>query len=125
MIRAGAPCLLALVALAAGCKRRDQAPPCAAVGAKFVLLAKKDLDAVKLDDDTRRLALDQLPAMRDSLVNACTDGQWTAAVRTCMVDASDRPDRTAHAVFEECQSQLTAEQRAALQRSARGEPNDR
>lgn len=98
--------LLTLVA----CGEKQGAPPCEAVGTKFVVLAKYDLANAKVDAETRRLVLDQLPAMRDSLVNACKDSEWAPAVRTCMVDASD------HVTFESCEHALTSTQRNALER---------
>ena len=104
--------LLALLLVA--CKRDPSAPPpCGAVGAKLFVLARADLerDKAKYDEASRRLVLDQLPAMRDSLVNACTDTKWSDAVRRCLVDASD------HLAFETCQQQLTDAQRQALEKA--------
>lgn len=101
------------------CKRDpNAAPPCGAVGAKLFVLASADLerDKAKYDDATRRLVLDQLPAMRDALVNACTDTKWSDAVRRCLVDATD------HLAFEACQTQLTDAQRQALERRAAPAP---
>ncbi len=82
------------------------------MGAKLVVFVERDLETAKLDDEARRLVLDQLPAMRDTLVNACTETKWDPGVRTCMVDATD------HAVFEQCQRGLTATQRDVLERGA-------
>ena len=76
----------------------------------MVILAQADLEAAKVDEATRRLVLDQLPAMRDTLVNVCNDTKWDPAVRTCMVDATD------HATFEQCEGALNATQREALER---------
>ncbi|HLL24053.1 MAG TPA: hypothetical protein VK427_18100, partial [Kofleriaceae bacterium] len=83
------------------------------VGAKLFVLARADLDAnqAKYDASARRLALDQLPAMRDALVNACVDTKWSDAVRRCMVDSRD------HLAFALCQQQLTDPQRQAIERS--------
>lgn len=108
--------LVFAVLFAVACKRDPAAPPpCGAVGAKLFVLARADLerDKAKYDEASRRLVLDQLPAMRDALVNACTDTRWSDAVRRCLVDATD------HLAFEACQSQLTDAQRQALERSAR------
>jgi hypothetical protein len=99
------------VLMLAGCKRDpNAAPPCGAVGAKLFVLARADLDKDKAryDEATRRAAMDQLPAIRDALVNACTDTKWSDAVRRCLVDATD------HLAFEACQQQLTDAQRQAL-----------
>ena len=110
--------ILALV-LVTACKRDpNAAPPCGAVGAKLFVLARADLerDKAKYDDAARRLVLDQLPAMRDALVNACTDTKWSETVRKCLVDAAD------HLAFEACQQQLTDAQRQALERRAQPSP---
>jgi hypothetical protein len=106
---------LVLIGLVA-CGNSKGAPPCAAVGAKLVVLAQADLDKATLDETTRRLVLDQLPAMRDTLVNVCTETKWEPSVRTCMVDATD------HAGFEACEGALNSTQREALER---GLPDER
>jgi hypothetical protein len=106
--------LLLIIALTA-CGNAKAPPPCAAVGAKFLVLAQRDLDSAKLDDNTRRLVVDQLPAMRDALVNACTDSAWEPSVRTCMVDATD------HASFQQCEGALSTTQRDALERGVSDE----
>jgi hypothetical protein len=94
----------------------DAAPPCSAVAARFLDLARTDLASAKLDDVMARAVTDQLPAMRDSLAQACTDGSWSAATRNCLVHASDRVG------FETCEQQLTDEQRRDLDRASRGNP---
>jgi hypothetical protein len=102
--------VVALVTIA--CKRDpDAAPPCGAVGAKLLVIARAELEASRgtYDDATRRAVLDQLAAMRDALVHACTDTGWSDAVRRCLVDAPD------HLAFEACQRQLTDPQRHALE----------
>lgn len=99
------PLLIAL----AGCGTSKGPPSCAAVGAKLVVLAQGELDRAALDEATRRLVLDQLPAMRDTLVNVCTETRWEPSVRTCMVDATD------HATFEACEGALNSTQREALE----------
>jgi hypothetical protein len=107
--------LLITISLLAACGEQRGAPPCEAVGTKFVVLAKFDLDKETLDDDTRRLIRDQIPAMRDSLVNACKDGKWEPAVRTCMAESID------HHSFESCERALTPTQRNALERGGSDE----
>jgi hypothetical protein len=92
----------------------SDAPACGAVGAKFLALAKDDLATSKVDETMRRAVIDQLPAMRDSLALACTEGKWTEAVRTCLVNARS------HVEFEACEQQLTDAQRQSLDRAARG-----
>jgi hypothetical protein len=100
----------------AGCRggAAENAPPCSAVAAKFLDLARYDLAQAKADDATRRAVADQLPALRDSLAQVCSDGKWSPAVRGCLVAARD------HVGFEACEQQLTDEQRRDLDRANRG-----
>ena len=99
----------------AGCRRgADDGPPCGAVAARFLDLARRDLVQSRADDATARAVTDQLPAMRDTLAQSCSDGRWSAAVRTCLVQAGD------HVAFEACERQLTDEQRRDLDRANRG-----
>lgn len=95
----------------------DQAPPCGAVAARFVELAKQAVADAKVDDKTSRSVIIQLPAMRDALVEVCKDGKWSAPTRKCLVHASNQSD------FETCEQQLTDEQRRDLDRATRGESN--
>jgi hypothetical protein len=92
----------------------DAAPPCGAVAAKFLEIAKHDLDSARVDEATSRAVADQLPAIRDALARACTEGSWSAATRKCLVGASDRGG------VEMCEQQLTDEQRRDLDRATRG-----
>jgi hypothetical protein len=95
----------------AGCGgRAADGPPCSAVAAKFLDLAKYDLANAKVDDATAHAVADQLPAMRDALAQACSEGHWGAQVRGCLVRAND------HVAFEACEQQLTDEQRRDLDR---------
>jgi hypothetical protein len=106
---------VALLALGAcGRKAADDAP-CGTVGARVFTLATDDLAKATVDPSTRRAVADQLPAMRDALVAACTDGAWPAAARNCMAKATD------HTAFQACQQQLTDAQRQGLDRASRGE----
>jgi hypothetical protein len=111
--------------LAAACRgpARDPGPPCSAVGARFLDIARTDLARAggsgqagpnAIDPATRRAVEDQLPAMRDSLAQMCADGRWSAAVRGCLVAAGD------HVGFEACEQQLTDDQRRDLDRANRG-----
>ena len=104
--------IAALLAAVVGCHRSARtAPPCGAVGATLLIIAHAEIDRSNPDEGTRRALLDQLPAMRDSLVRACTDDHWSDALRTCQVNAAT------HAEFETCQLQLTDDQRRALAQS--------
>jgi len=106
---------VAWAAASAACRRAaNDAPPCSAVGARFTDIAKYDLSQARVDDVTARAFTDQVPAMRDALVQACSDGKWAGAVRTCLVQAAD------HGGFETCEQQLTDEQRRDLDRANRG-----
>jgi hypothetical protein len=112
------PLFAVMLAIGAAACRRGIADevPCSAVAARFLDLARTDLAGAKLDDAMTRAVTDQLPAMRDSLTQACTDGHWSAAARNCLVHASDRVG------FEACQQQLTDEQRRDLDLASRGTP---
>jgi hypothetical protein len=104
------------LALLAGCARGgDGAPPCASVGSRFFQLARDELAAADVDDQTRRAVADQLPAMRDALAQACTESAWPAGVRSCLTDAADR------GAFERCEDGLDQAARTALDRAARGD----
>jgi hypothetical protein len=105
---------LAVLPTACGKKPKDEAP-CGTVDARLFALASDDLAKATVDTATRRAVADQLPAMRDALTAACTDGAWSAAARNCMANAVD------HAAFQACQQQLTDAQRHALDAAARGE----
>jgi hypothetical protein len=107
---------LAWAVACAGCRggSADDAPPCGAVATRFLDLATHDLAQAKIDEPARRAVVDQLPAMRDALAQACVDGRWRPAVRTCLVQATD------HVAFEACERQLTDEQRRDLDRANRG-----
>jgi hypothetical protein len=94
----------------------DTAPPCGAVAAKFLEIAKYDLASARVDEATARAVSDQLPAIRDALAQACTEGNWSDATRKCLVRAND------HAGVEMCEQQLTDEQRRDLDRATRGKP---
>lgn len=100
----------------AACRGKgDGGPPCDAVGAKFFVLAKDDLGHGAVDEKLARAVTDQLPAMRDSLVTVCKETTFSTAVRTCLTQAPD------HTAFAACESQLTEDQRRALDRATRGE----
>ncbi len=105
---------LFLVALL-GCRAKDSTP-CGAVAAKFLEIANHDLATAKVDDATLRNVTDQLPAMRDALSEACTDGKWSEAVKKCLVQAND------NVAFTACELQLTHEQRTKLDHASRGLP---
>ncbi|HET7502879.1 MAG TPA: hypothetical protein VFK02_17780 [Kofleriaceae bacterium] len=107
-----------LVGLAAGCRggASDAAPACSAVAARFLDIARYELASAKVDEATSRAVSDQLPAMRDALVGACGEGNWSEATRRCLVRAND------HGSFEACEQQLTDEQRRDLDRATRGAP---
>jgi hypothetical protein len=107
--------LLVVAALAACSRSGDGAPSCSGVAARFFQIARTELGSAEVDDATRREVADQLPAMRDALTTACSDGDWPAAVRSCLVDATD------HAAFVTCEIALGSAGRAALDKASRGE----
>ena len=105
----------ALLATAGACKRKpNDGAPCGAVAGRMFNLATEDLGKATVEPTVRRAVADQLPAMRDSLTQACTDHAWSAAARDCMANAVD------HKAFGACQQQLTDDQRAKLDQAARG-----
>lgn len=104
-----------LFVLAACHGRANDGPPCGTVASRFFVLAKADLAKAGLDETLNRAVAEQLPAMRDALAHQCTEGQWSAQVRDCLVHAAD------HAGFEGCERQLTEAQRAALDRATAGD----
>jgi hypothetical protein len=118
VIRAALVALVSLAALSVvgGCRggASDAAPPCGAVAARFIELAKAELARATSDAATTRAVAAQLPAMRDSLAQACTEGNWSSATRKCLVRANDPPG------FEACEQQLSDEQRRYLDRATRG-----
>jgi hypothetical protein len=123
VVRAGTTLAFRAFALAAfalgasvACRGRagDGAPPCGAVAARFLEIARYDLEAAKVDEATARAVGDQLPAMRDALAQACSEGSWSGATRACLVRASNHVD------IESCEQQLTDEQRRDLDRASRG-----
>jgi hypothetical protein len=108
---------LAVVLLVLGAchGRAGNAPPCGTVAGRFFMLARDEASKATLDPETRRALGDQLPAMRDALAKACSDGGWSADVRACMVGADS------HLALQACEQQLTDAQRRALDHAARGE----
>jgi hypothetical protein len=114
---------IAIVALLASACHRHEAggpgAPCDAIGAKFALVAKAELDADKdLAPDVRDGAKGLVAPMRDGMVRACKDDGWTAASRDCFAAANDER------AMKACYAQLTADQRASLDRSAAGSSTD-
>ncbi|HEV7559793.1 MAG TPA: hypothetical protein VGO00_30155 [Kofleriaceae bacterium] len=97
------------------CRGQAGDAPCGVAAGTFFTIAKGELDKATVDDATRRAVSEQLPAMRDSLENACRDDGWSAAVRNCLARCTD------HVAVEECERQLTEPQRAGLDRAARGD----
>jgi hypothetical protein len=108
--------VIAVVVVLGACSRGgDGAPPCATVAARFFQIARDELGRAEADDATRRAVSDQLPAMRDALTTACSEGEWPAAVRSCLADAAD------YQAFVACEGGLGSAARAALDKAARGE----
>jgi hypothetical protein len=107
---------LAVVMLAAGCHAADSEPPptCGVIAARFLDLARHDLEAAKVDEASSRAVKAQLPAMRDALARACNEGKWNEATRRCLVRAND------HIGLEACEQDLTDEQRRDLDRGLSG-----
>jgi hypothetical protein len=107
---------VALVLLVlAGCGHKADDATCGAAATRLFTMVREDLAKAQVDPATRRAVADQLPAMRDSMAQACTAGKWSTQVRNCMVTAGD------HVALQACQLQLTDEQRRALEAASLGE----
>ncbi|HET9623174.1 MAG TPA: hypothetical protein VFP84_17495 [Kofleriaceae bacterium] len=108
--------IAALLAGAAACHAAGTDPPptCGVVAARFLDLARRDLEAAKVDEASSRAVKAQLPAMRDALARACNEGKWSEATRRCLVRAND------HIGLEACEQELTDEQRRDLDRGLSG-----
>ncbi len=104
---------IAILALVVACHAKSDGASCGAAAGNFLVLAKADLALAKPTGETSRDVLDQLPAMRDALAAACTDGDWPAAVRDCLATATD------HERFQTCEQALTPAQRKSLAGSGR------
>lgn len=108
--------VLVLILFGACGRHGDQAPACAAAGARMFQIAQDALGSATVDDTTRRRVADQLPALRDALAEVCANDQWAPAVRACLAGAAD------HTAFEACEQALTDAQRAHLDRAAGAAP---
>jgi hypothetical protein len=113
--------VLAITSVSA-CKRHtDPGPgaPCSAVGARFAMVARADLAASKDLTEELRHGVDGLIApMRDGMVRACEEGAWGEPARDCFAAAADER------AMKACYAQLSADQRAALDRAAAGAKSD-
>jgi hypothetical protein len=107
--------LVLVAVLACACGGKKDEANCGAVASRLFTLAREDLAKATVDPATRRAVADQLPAMRHSLTQICSDGKWSTQVRNCMVSAGD------HLALQTCQQHLTDEQRRALDRAAAGQ----
>lgn len=107
--------VLSLAAAAGACRSRtpDDAP-CAVVAGRLFTLAQAELARASVEPAVRRAVADQLPAMRDAMAHACSEGDWSAEVRRCMANAPD------HLTLQACQEQLTDAQRHEIERAAQG-----
>ncbi len=110
--------LLSVIALATGACGHGAEPTagCTAVAGRMVAIARDALGATAVDAVTRQRVSDQLPAMHDAIEASCTNDHWGPGVRDCLAHAPD------HAAFEACELQLTAAQRAGLDRAAGAAP---
>lgn len=83
--RGGIGALAALAVAASACGKSDGSD-CKAVAAHVAELLERDIER---GGDAERLAEARLnlPPLRDALVQSCEDGEWSDAVRRCIVDA--------------------------------------
>lgn len=107
-------CVLLAAALAAGaCKGKGKGASCDAAGARFLALARADVDATAdLDPANRRGVIGLLAPMRDALIRACREDGWSAEARACFVAAPDV------AAFRACDQKLTGPQRELMRKAA-------
>ncbi len=103
--RAGAHALsLALAMLAVGCKGKDSAPDCKAVGASYATLQRQEIEkpsgtaatstsetARQEADKQKQHALSLIPLVKEAIVAECQQKKWTAETRRCAV-AAKTPD---------------------------------
>ena len=99
--RAGAHALsLGLAMLAVGCKGKDSAPDCQAVGAAYATLQRHEIEkptgtasaaasetARQGADKQKQYALSLIPAVKEAIVAECQQKKWTAEARRCAVAA--------------------------------------
>jgi hypothetical protein len=103
--------LACLAALAACSKGKKDGASCGDVGASFLALGQRQLDAARkpgTDDKAFASVETHLPAMRDSMVLSCKDGKWSPESRGCFAAATD------DAAMMSCYETLGPEQRALL-----------
>lgn len=103
--RAGAHALsLGLAMLAVGCKGKDSAPDCKAVGAAYATLQRQEIEkptgtastatsetARQEADKQKQHALSLIPLVKEAVVAECQQKKWTAETRRCAV-AAKTPD---------------------------------
>jgi hypothetical protein len=101
-----------LALAACGSKSRDGAS-CDEVGARFVDLAKRQLDEAEktggLDTKTHASVASHVPAMRDAMVRHCKEGGWSAETRGCFAKV------TTDSQMNDCYASMPADQRAKLE----------
>lgn len=86
-----------VAALGVGCKHKKGAT-CDAAGARFLALARQDLDAsADSDAASKRGLVGLLALMRDAMVRACREDGWSVEARACMAAAADKAQLVAPA----------------------------
>jgi hypothetical protein len=99
--RAGAHALsLGLAMLAVGCKGKDSAPDCKAVGAAYATLQRQEIEkptgtaataasetARQEADKQKQHALSLIPLVKEAIVAECQQKKWTPETRRCAVAA--------------------------------------
>ena len=103
----------ALALAACGSKSRDGAS-CDEVGARFLDLAKRQLDEAEkaggVDKATHASVASHVPAMRDAMVRHCEEGDWSAETRGCFAKAMTDTQ------MNDCYASMPADQRAKLEK---------
>ena len=104
----------AALAFAACGKRAHDGATCEEVGARFVDLARRQLEAAReagdVGADAHGAVASHVPAMRDTMVRACKEGSWSADTRGCFAKAESDTQMTT------CYASMPADQRAKLEK---------
>lgn len=108
---------LATTLLLFACHRGAKDPAaCEVVGQRFLDLAHRQVDdavaAHTADDAARNAVSSHIPAMRDSIVRACHEGNWSAETRGCFATATDAT------AMESCYQSMPPDQRALLDKAS-------
>ena len=111
---------LAATVLLFACHRGAKDPAaCEVVGQRFLDITHRQVDDATAtgtaDEATRAAVSSHIPAMRDSIVRACHEGNWSADTRGCFATATDAT------AMESCYQSMPPDQRALLDKASSAE----